>query len=39
MRYTGVVESIDPTAEIVLRIADGTQARLPALSTSMVHDA
>ena len=39
MRYTGVVESIDPPAEIVLRIADGTQARLPALSTSMVHDA
>lgn len=36
-RYTGVVESIDPTAEIVLLLADGTKARLPALSTSMVH--
>jgi BirA family biotin operon repressor/biotin-[acetyl-CoA-carboxylase] ligase len=37
-RYEGVVESIDPTAEIVLRLADGSRQRLPALSTSMVHN-
>lgn len=38
-RYSGVVESIEPTAEIVLRIGPESIVRLPALTTSLVHDA
>ncbi len=37
-RYAGVVESIRPTSDIRLRTADGL-VTLPALATSMVHDA
>jgi len=36
-RFHGIVESIDPTADVVLRLGDGQLVRLPALSTSMVH--
>lgn len=38
-RVRGVVEGIEPTSEIVVRTADGERVRLPALTTSMVHDA
>jgi BirA family transcriptional regulator, biotin operon repressor / biotin---[acetyl-CoA-carboxylase] ligase len=36
--YAGVVEDIDPTNEVVLRMADNSLTRLPALTTSMLHD-
>jgi BirA family biotin operon repressor/biotin-[acetyl-CoA-carboxylase] ligase len=36
-RVEGVVESIDPTHEIVVRTAEGMVVRLPALTTSLLH--
>jgi len=36
-RYEGIVESIDPSSTLVVRTTMGL-ARLPALTTSMVHD-
>lgn len=36
-RWTGTVEGIEPTSAIVLRLDDGSTARLPALTTSMDH--
>ncbi len=38
-RITGLVESIDPLSHIVLRDDSGAIHRLPALTTSLVHDA
>lgn len=38
-RYEGVVESVKPTSHIQLRTAEGATVTLPALTTSMVHDA
>lgn len=38
-RVTGLVESIDPLSQIVLRDDSGAIHRLPALTTSLVHDA
>lgn len=35
-RYSGVVERIDPTAEVVLRTPSATLIRLPAQTTSLV---
>lgn len=37
-RFSGMVESIDPANEIVLRTGAGTFVRLPALSTSLVRE-
>lgn len=34
----GVVESVEPTSEIVVRLAEGRLERLPALTTSLRHD-
>lgn len=36
--YVGTVQDIDPASCILLRLDDGSTKRLPALSTSMVHD-
>lgn len=36
-RVEGIVESIDPAHEIVLRTSPGRTVRLPALATSLVH--
>lgn len=38
-RYSGVVEAVRPTSHIQLRTGDGATVTLPALTTSMVHDA
>lgn len=35
-RYTGIVETIDPTSAVVLRQEDGRGVRLPALITSLI---
>lgn len=37
-RFAGLVDSIEPTSEIVVRLDDGSTVRLPALTTSMVHE-
>jgi len=37
--YTGLVLSIDPTNHILLQLDDGTTTSLPALTTSLVHEA
>lgn len=37
--YTGLVQAIDPTNHIFLQLDDGTTKSLPALTTSLVHDA
>lgn len=38
-RFTGTIKSIDPTNHILLQLDDGTTKSLPALTTSLVHDA
>jgi BirA family biotin operon repressor/biotin-[acetyl-CoA-carboxylase] ligase len=38
-RVQGIVDSIDPTAEIVVQTAPGVFERLPALTTSLAHEA
>lgn len=37
-RVRGVVEGIEPTSEILVRMESGESVRLPALTTSMVHE-
>jgi BirA family biotin operon repressor/biotin-[acetyl-CoA-carboxylase] ligase len=36
--HTGTVEAIEPSSHILLRLDDGRLVRLPALTTSMVHE-
>jgi BirA family transcriptional regulator, biotin operon repressor / biotin---[acetyl-CoA-carboxylase] ligase len=36
--YRGVVQAIEPTSHIVLRLSSGDLMRLPAMTTSMVHE-
>ncbi len=36
--YRGVVEAIEPTSHIVLRLSGGELVRLPAMTTSMMHE-
>lgn len=38
-RITGIVQSIDPLSHLIVRDDAGSLHRLPALTTSMVHDA
>lgn len=38
-RIAGMVESIEPRSHLLVRSQDGVAHRLPAISTSMVHDA
>lgn len=37
-RHTGVVERIDPSSTIVLRMDNGQEVALPSLTTSLIHD-
>lgn len=39
LRISGLVESVDPLSHLIVRDGAGTLHRLPALTTSMVHDA
>jgi biotin-(acetyl-CoA carboxylase) ligase len=36
--YRGVVRAIEPTSHIVLQLSSGDVMRLPAMTTSMVHE-